>query len=229
MSKFNSNKMKSKLKIPDRWTFKSKNVAEGFDAHVREQLPWYDLATQAVVHIARHYIPRNGFIYDVGASTGNIGNALRSVIHERNAHLVSVEESMEMVANCTAPGVVTCADALTFPFNQFDLCVCFLSIMFFPVPERRKWIANMISKIKPGGAMVIVDKVVTPDGYAGTVLRRMAMDWKLRAGADPEQIIRKELSLAGCQRPMNPEVLGSDAVCFFQVGEFAGWIIERKE
>ncbi len=42
--------------IPKEWTFHSDTVADKFDRHVREQLSWYDLATQAVAHalIAQH-------------------------------------------------------------------------------------------------------------------------------------------------------------------------------
>ena len=63
------------MKIPTEWTFKSSDVAEGFDNHVREQLPWYDLVTDGLRQLARHYIPQNGLVYDIGASTGNMGRA----------------------------------------------------------------------------------------------------------------------------------------------------------
>ena len=45
------------MDIPTNWTFETSGVAQGFDRHVREQLPWYDLATNAILHVARHYIP----------------------------------------------------------------------------------------------------------------------------------------------------------------------------
>ena len=45
------------MKIPNTWTFESVEVADGFDLHVREQLPWYDLVTGAIGQIARHFIP----------------------------------------------------------------------------------------------------------------------------------------------------------------------------
>ena len=56
------------MDIPREWTFENTDVASGFDRHVREQLPWYDLVTGAVAHIARHYIPKDGLVYDIGAS-----------------------------------------------------------------------------------------------------------------------------------------------------------------
>ena len=61
--------MPDNLKIPTDWTFKNANVAKHFDDHVREQLPFYDMATQAVEHIGRHYIPHGGLVYDIGRST----------------------------------------------------------------------------------------------------------------------------------------------------------------
>ena len=42
------------MDIPTNWTFETSGVAKGFDRHVREQLPWYDLATNAILHVARH-------------------------------------------------------------------------------------------------------------------------------------------------------------------------------
>ena len=78
------------MKIPSNWTFENKEVAENFNNHVREQLPWYDLATQAVIHLARHYIPNNGLVYDLGASTGNIGNAIKDILTTRNAEFIAL-------------------------------------------------------------------------------------------------------------------------------------------
>lgn len=84
------------MKIPKKWTFKSREVANNFDAHVREQLPWYDMATAAVAHMGRHYIPHGGLCYDIGASTGNISRSLADTLKERSARMISIEESREM-------------------------------------------------------------------------------------------------------------------------------------
>ena len=78
------------------WTFQG--FAPEFDAHVREQLPWYGMATESVALIARHYIPRRGLVYDLGASTGNVGRVLASTLHEREARLVALDECRDMVA-----------------------------------------------------------------------------------------------------------------------------------
>ncbi len=91
------------------------------------------------------------------------------------------------------------------------------------------FLRRLLALTKPGGALVIVDKVQMPPGYVGTAFSRLTLQQKLAVGAAPEAILRKELSLAGYQRPLDPRMLPDTARVFFQVGEFVGWIIEKPE
>jgi tRNA (cmo5U34)-methyltransferase len=217
------------LTIPENWTFKSADVASGFDRHVREQLPWYDLATSAVAHFGRHYIPRNGLVYDIGASTGNIGNALRETLEQRGARLIAIEESEEMAAQYRGPGEVVVSDAIQFPYDKFDFAALFLVLMFLPIHQRSALLYRLWQLLKPGGAIVVVDKIATPAGYCGTALRRLALAYKLETKTSPDDILRKELSLAGYQRPIVPSILPGNPQQFFMMGEFCGWIIDKGE
>jgi tRNA (cmo5U34)-methyltransferase len=221
--------MKSSLEIPKDWTFRNHAVAEHFDQHVRDSLPWYELATNAVAHFGRHYIPQGGRVYDVGASTGNIGRALRDTLNQRQARFTAIEESQEMAERYQGPPELVIADAVGFDFDPFDFAVCFLVLMFLPVETRGQFLRRLQSLTKPGGALVIVDKVQMPPGYVGTAFSRLTLQQKLVVGAEPEAILRKELSLAGYQRPLDPRMLPDSAQPFFQVGEFVGWIIENPE
>ena len=215
------------MDIPREWTFENTKVASGFDRHVREQLPWYDLVTGAVAHIARHYIPRNGLVYDIGASTGNIGQAIEETIVERKAKLVGIEASAEMCARYKAPGELVQIDALDYRFQPYDLAICYLVLMFLPVGKRQEFIDYLKSLIKPGGALLIVDKCEAATGYEATVFWRLTLAGKIAAGVDAESVIAKELSLSGVQRPLDPAMLGNDAVQWFRFGDFAGWIVTK--
>ena len=220
--------MKSSLEIPKHWTFRSRKVARHFDEHVRTELPWYDLATNAVAHFGRHYIPRGGRVYDIGASTGNIGQALADTLEQRQARFTAIEESREMAEHYEGPPELVVADAVGFDYEPFDFAVCFLVLMFLPVGTRGSFLRRLQGVIKGGGALVIVDKVQMPGGYVGTAFARLTMQQKLVMGAKPEAILAKELSLAGYQRPLDPKSLPKSARAFFQVGEFVGWIIEAE-
>jgi tRNA (cmo5U34)-methyltransferase len=215
------------------WTFQREDIARDFDAHVREQLPWYDLATGAVAHIARHYIPEGGLVYDIGASTGNIGRSLAETLVTRNARLVAIEASAEMVRQYQGPGEIVQADALTFPFEEFDVAIVFLVLMFLPPGRRKGFLRDLCAKIRPGGALIIFDKVTGPSGYLSTVLHRLTIAGKVATGATPAEIIAKELSLIGVQRPLGARFMelavSPMPTEVFPFGEFVGWVIENPE
>jgi tRNA (cmo5U34)-methyltransferase len=205
------------------WTFEDSNLANNFGEHVRGQLPWYDLATGLVRCIAENYLPSGGLMYDIGASDGNITRSLKDIIESRAVEAISIEQSEEMIKCWSGNGKIEFSDACTYEYKEFDLCVCFLTLMFISPSDRRILLAQLRSKIKEGGALVVVDKFNGSGGYFDTVLRRMTMRQKLFNGESADDILDKELSLSGVQRPLDLEFF-DDADVFFQVGEFRGFI-----
>lgn len=213
--------------IPEHWTFRDEQVADTFDAHVREQLPWYDLATDAVASIARHYVGAGGLVYDVGASTGNIGRAIADTLDERHANLIAIEESPEMARRYVGPGTVVNQSATAVDFEPFDFGVCFLVLMFLRVDERGPLLRRMVEAVRPGGAIVVVERTLPTSPYLGLVSHRMRLAAKVRAGVSGDDIVAKELSLGGVQRPLDAATLDElGAAEFFRFGDFAGWVIE---
>jgi len=222
-------KKPKKFEVPQEWSFDNAEVARAFDSHVREQLPWYDLATGVVAHIARCYVPREGIVIDVGASTGNIGRALDRMMRARDAELISIDSAESMVDAFRAPGQFIVADAETFDFKSRnpDLIVCFLSLMFVPVTHRAELITRMMAAVRRGGALVIFDKMSPAPGYLGTVNYRLGLSAKSIAGVDASDIVAKELSISGIQRPLDErEVVGFTEV--FRFGDFAGFVQEAR-
>jgi tRNA (cmo5U34)-methyltransferase len=219
------------LSIPVNWTFEDTAIARGFDRHVREQLPWYELATGAVAHVGRHYIPIDGLVYDLGAATGNIGRALEPTLISRNARLIPVEPSPEMAAAYAGPQrehlAIERAEAVVF--EPFDLAIAFLTLMFVAPGLRRALLDRLLAAQRPGGAVIIFDKCEAEAGYPGTIFWRLALAGKLASGVDPAEIVAKELSLSGVQRPIARGLLPPHALEFFRFGEFAGYLIERIE
>lgn len=217
------------MKIPDQWTFKNADVAKNFDSHVREQLPWYDLVSQAAVHFSKHYIGKNSLIYDIGASTGNFGKLIYDELKSTQSQLIALDDSQDMLEKYTGPGELICTDATEYDYANFDLAYVFLVVMFISPSKRYAFLQKLYNKLKPGGALVIVDKTESPAGYLGSAFRRLPFKWKISTGTPFEDIIKKEMSLIGQQRPITEKILPGFPIKFFQLGEFAGWIIEKPE
>lgn len=212
------------LVIPSDWTFATADIAESFDRHVREQLPWYDLATGLVAHVARHYIPRGGLVYDLGASTGNIGRALASTLEARDARFIGIEAEPAMADSYSGPGKLIIENVVDFVFEPFDVAIAFLLFMFIPVANRGELFGRLVEHMQPGGALIVVDKQEVPGGYLGTVVHRMTLAGKAATGTPAADILAKELSLSGIQRPVSENwPPGGHEV--FRFGEFAGWVV----
>ena len=214
------------VQIPRDWTFKSVEIADAFDSHVREQLPWYDLTTAIVGHVARHYVPQGGKVYDIGASTGNVGRAIADTLEARNATLCAIESSKEMCEKYQGVGTIVHADATEYEFEPFDFCVCFLVLMFLSPSQRANLLRRLLNVVNKGGAILIFDKCQSVGGYPSTIMQRLTLAGKITAGANPSDVIAKELSLAGAQRPLAPSEIPQTAIEIFRFGEFAGWLIE---
>lgn len=213
------------------WTFDTPEIADKFDAHVREQLPWYDMVTDAVVYIVRNYLTEKGRVVDVGASTGNMIDKLMPLLLERKATAVAIEKSPSMVDvlhqrfenhhNVTVvQGDITRAD-----LQPSQVYIVFLTMMFIPVHERRRVIAKLKANLIEGGVLILVDKVADHGGYFSTVLKRLGMHWKLQQGAELGEVTTKEMSLAGVQIPFDTSWI-PEAKEFFRMGEFVGWVVE---
>jgi tRNA (cmo5U34)-methyltransferase len=208
------------------WSFESREVADKFDKHVREQLPWYDMITDAVVYITRNYLTEGNRVVDIGASTGNLSKKLLPLAEERKGRVLAIEKSLSMICkmdDMEDVGVMH-ADINDIDIPEAQVYILFLTMMFIPVDKRADLINKLSEKIKSGGCIIIVDKI-NHAGYFGTVMKRLTWHWKIQQGAEAEDIINKEMSLAGVQIPMDNYFL-DDAKEFFRMGEFAGWVIE---
>ena len=220
------------MRIASNWTFESGEVAQAFDRHVREQLPWYELVTGAVSHIARHYIPDGGLVYDIGCSTGNIGKALAPTLDQRGALLISIDSSPFMADHFAGPGKMVVGNACMYEYDPFDVGVLFLVLQFIAPRDRGLLLQKLWAKVRPGGALLVVDKVESCGGYPQTVMHRLTIAGKVSTGTKAEDVVAKELSLIGVQRPLPAkyiETVIGNAVEFFRFGEFVGYLIAKHE
>ena len=215
---------------PLTWTFESDKIAGAFDDHVREQLPWYDIATFATRILGTHYLPRGGRAYDIGAGNGNMARAFAEEIAARDIDWTSIESSPNMAKAWNAPGRLLVADCCDVPYSHADLVTSFLTLVFIPPARRNQLIAEIIGHLRPGGAFICVERMIPDAGYPSLACARLTLAQKAKQGARPEDIYAKEMSLIGIQRRLGPK-LSSIATHYewFRLGPFAGFIFEKPE
>lgn len=212
------------------WDFNTPEVAKNFDAHIAGQLPWYPSALHIVKHLGRHYLTEGSTFYDVGCSTGNCSSALEYEIVSRNVKAISLDKAEEMVKVWKGVGEVQCTDALEYDFSAkpFSFATVFLTLMFLRPDYQAALLNNLAKGMSPGGAIFVVDKV-SFSGYLATVMHRLTIAGKISSGISAQDIIDKELSLSGVQRPIETAIFPPSlkAASVFQYGEFAGWVLTK--
>lgn len=209
------------------WSFKREGIAQEFDTHVRGQLPWYDLMSGAAAHIARHYIPQGGTVLDLGCSTGNMGLLLEDCLAARGVRYLPVDNSPQMMDIYRGPGTPVLQDFSDpeWLIPEFDVAILFLSMMFTAPYLRKPLIKRLLRSKRDGGCIIVVDKAEALGGYIGTIMARLTLAGKVATGTNEVDIITKELSLMGIQRPIDINQFPKP-VEIFRFGEFAGWVIE---
>jgi tRNA (cmo5U34)-methyltransferase len=97
--------------------------------------------------------------------------------------------------------------------------------MFTAPHLRPSFIERLLASKRDGGCVIVVDKQESHGGYIGTIMARLTLAGKLATGTSEVDIVTKELSLIGIQRPLD---IGQfpNPVEVFRFGEFAGWVIE---
>lgn len=222
---------------PTAWSFKSDAVADKFEQHVREQLPWYDALSRYVCDLVVSFLPQRGVVYDIGASTGNITKLLCDTREAKGATFVSIEPSHQMTKNWAGTGELWTIDAETVDYSRKrpDVAVLFLTLMFMRPGEREQFLAKLFEAVVPGGAVILVDK-----GYLGvpavaTAAKTALLASKLRSGSPADAYVSKELSLRGEQRPTDQGAVlelarlhGFDGERIFQFGEFYGLALVKR-
>ena len=159
------------------WTFNVLPCQAG--RRSEKQSPWYDMATAAVAMIARPYIPQGGKVYDLGCAAGNVGRVLAPTLHEREAQFVALDGCRDVVVDYCGPGRAIMADVASYPYKPFDVAVAFLTLMDLPSSTRQLLLSTLRSKMRPGGAIIIINKEKPPRGSLSATASRLTFGCKV--------------------------------------------------
>jgi tRNA (cmo5U34)-methyltransferase len=105
-------------------------------------------------------------------------------------------------------------------------------LQFTPIEYRQTILQRVYDSLLPGGAFVLVEKVLGDSSEIDTMMVDLYYKLKAENGYNKEQIERKRLSLEGVLVPVtaswNIELLRSAGFrkvdCFWRWMNFAGWV-----
>lgn len=228
--------MSRQQETPNSKPFEEASVADGYDEDIVRHLPWHPLVSKAIAHFGQHYIGTGltSLTYDIGSATGSLTKLLLPIARERKSRLIAIEPSEEMRRVYLLDEELRLftglneKSAFEYRFEPFDFATLFLVNLYLPPSKRGQFLSGLRKKMRTGGALVVVDKIQGDGGYLGTAIARLSFAAKQWQGVSNKDIMEREMSFCGVQRPSDP-ALFADARQFFQFGEFAGWIFTKDE
>ncbi|SKG08343.1 methyltransferase domain-containing protein [Mycobacteroides abscessus] len=223
--------------VPDgRWMFNGE-VAEVFDNMLQRSIPNYHTMRAAVFDLGRRFVSDEPYVVDIGASRGE---AIAPFVTQCSGKgkFIAVESASSMAevlrtrfANDNVD--VHEADIRRYcPDGPIDVVLVILTLQFIPIEHRQKVIRKLYERIRPGGAMILVEKILGGDSEINELMVDLYYELKLHNGYTREDIDRKALSLEGVLVPVtsrwNEELLNSagfsSVECFWRWMNFSGWI-----
>ena len=226
------------------WKF-DEGVTDAFDNMLKRSIPQYDVMRKSVFDVGCRFVKHKTTILDLGCSRGE---ALAPFVEQFGAYCtyvgVEVSEPMLEAARKRFSGLISSGlveiknlDLRTnFPPVKCSLVISVLTMMFVPMEHRQKVIREIYKSLVPGGALIMVEKILGATAEIDALFTGNYYDMKRDFGYSEMEIERKRLSLEGVLVPVtarwNEELLrmaGFNVIdCFWRWMNFAGWLAIRE-
>lgn len=224
--------------MDDRWEFNAE-VTRVFDDMLERSIPQYHAMRRTVFEIGRRFgrTDMTPIVVDLGCSRGE---AMRPFV-EAGWLAVGYETSEPMLeaaaaryADCTQVTLVEHDLRVPLPpaIDAADVVLCVLTLIFTPINHRQRIVQDAYDRLRPGGAMLMVEKVLGRGASVDRLMVDLYHDTKVAAGYSREEVDRKALALEGVQVPVtaewNEDLLRNagfrEVDCFWRWCNFAGWV-----
>lgn len=193
-----------------QWTF-SGNVAENFDEHVRQSVPFYDVGHDLICKLSDFFVTDDSVVYDVGCSTGRLLSRLATRHGHRNGvEWVGIDAELDMVqyaSKATDNARITFIhdDVRHFPFQKSDFIVAYYTVQFVRPKDRQQLITKIYDSLNWGGALLLFEKMRGPDARFQDIATALYTEYKLDNRFSPDEIVAKSRSLKGVLEPFSTQ------------------------
>ena len=225
------------------WEF-NESVAKDFDNHVSASVRGYEWFHDYIVRLAEFYIEDDGAILDIGCSTGTLLRDIKCKLPNRDFYMYGVDKSSAMIdiaksnvqnlkSNFFTGDIIEFFD-MTDDRAKLSFITIVLTLQFLSYDDRLKVLKSCHYRLKDGGAVVVVEKIIQEDGHMQSMFDGIYQEMKFENGLSKESLFDKTLSLRGKMKPLtsfeNEEVFDRcrfNYTPFMQIGCFKGWILRK--
>lgn len=199
-------------------------VTAVFPDMIRRSVPGYGEIISMLGLFAERYVQPGSRIYDLGCSLGASTLSLRERLHAPGCRIIAVDNSESMVEGCRhtltqqqapTPVEVINADIRAVPIEDASLVVLNFTLQFIPLSERLLLLSRIYAGLRPGGALILSEKVIFDDPTEGAMQESLQLGFKQANGYSELEISQKRAAL---EQVLSPESLATHHQRLQQIG-----------
>ncbi len=186
------------------------SVARVFPDMIKRSVPGYSTIVSMTGLLAGKYASAGSSLYDLGCSLGASTLAMRQNIRLPDCRIISVDNSSAMLARCQSvidtdthdtPVILTCANVQDVEISDASVVVLNFTLQFIPKELRDQVIRSIYQGLRPGGIMVLSEKVTFEDQHLDALNIELHHQFKRANGYSDLEIARKRSALENVLLP----------------------------
>ena len=176
------------------------SVARVFPDMIKRSVPGYTTIIAMTGLMAGRYAQAGSNIYDLGCSLGASTLAMRQNIHHRDCQIIGVDNSAAMLERCQSvintdnheiPVSLHCANLQDIEIADASVVVLNFTLQFIEREQRDEVIGNIYNGLRPGGIMVLSEKVSFEDPHLDELNIDLHHEFKRANGYSDLEIAQK--------------------------------------
>ena len=179
-------------------------VADVFTDMIERSVPGYRSIITMIETLTERYAQPGSTLYDLGCSLGGATLSMRRGIAVDGCRIVAIDSSEAMVERCRklierdhhpVPVELVCNDIRNMDIADASVAVLNFTLQFIPPVERLELLKRICAGMRPGGVLILSEKVVFADEHLNTLLTDIHHDFKRAHGYSDLEISQKRSAL----------------------------------
>lgn len=179
-------------------------VVEVFPDMISRSVPGYNTIIDTIGHLSQRFVQKNTTVYDLGCSLGAATLSMRKSITAPECKIIAVDNSSAMVERCTmhinafkgnTPVDVIEGDIQNTDISNASMVVLNFTLQFIDKAERQYLINKIYNGLKPGGLLVISEKISHGDSVIDEHLIDLHHNFKRANGYSELEVAQKRTAL----------------------------------
>ncbi len=187
-------------------------VVQVFDDMIERSVPGYASVIALTGQLAARFAGAQDAVYDLGCSTGASLFSMRQHL-PHTTRLIGIDTSAPMIEQCRANLAKQASgcdvaliegDVAATTFEPAAFFALNFTLQFIPTEQRAPLISRIAKATRPGGALVLSEKIRFDDAHQQQLHTDMHHEFKRRQGYSDLEISQKRSAL---EQVMHPETL----------------------